>query len=606
MDMLSTGIWEYIEGDAHVKKGEHNMKPENEWFRPELQRPVKPESGGISSKQPVTNPDPPWQDEFTYYHRGAFSYGHGSLFESEASWRMEPPDTPSPEKHPDFSKDIPADLLHGRSADLPPDNPIYEPPYDFPDDEMMHRKPYSNPDLMPETGYGPKGISPSWENDRALKTRHSQTVGKRGPVLEQDSLLHEALEIFTHTKILERAVHVKGFGAFGYFRTMHSMREYTKLCFLQNPGQQVPVMVRFSLAAGNKGTPDTSRNVRGFSTKFYTEEGVFDLLCNHIPVLFVRDGIRFPEAFTSLAPSPASNLTDPERFWRFAARAPEATHFITWLYSDTGTIRSLRHIRAFGVNTYVWKNAEGVRRYVKYHWIPLAGEACIDRREATMLAGLNPDIAGKDLYDAIAAGNPVQYELRVQLMDPRDESGLPYDPLDCTKVWDEQCYPLVPVGRLTLNRNPDNYMEQVEKAAFSPANLLEGAELSNDKLLQARANIYWDSQRRRLGEDFRSIPVNRQESWSPDEQITSGDGTHAEGPLIRSGIPKQDDFTQAGERYHSLSPMEQDHLVDNLAADLAAVSAGTQSVVLKYLHSASPELGERVAAQIGIYARQQY
>ncbi len=458
-----------------------------------------------------------------------------------------------------------------------------------------------SPENVPGNHYQPHGTAPSWANDNALNTLHSQTVGKRGPVLIQDSILHETLDTFVHAKILERPVHVKGFGAFGTFQTTYSMKEYTKLSFLQTPGQQVPVMVRFSLAAGNKGTPDTSRNVRGFSTKFYTQDGIFDLLCNHIPVLFVRDGIRFPEAFTSLAPSPVNNLIDPQRFWKFVARAPEATHFVTWLYSDVGTIKSLRHIRGFGVNTYVWKNAGGVRRYVKYHWIPLAGEMYIDRHEATTIAGINPDAAGQDLYDAIAAGNPVQYELRVQLMDPQDESSLPYDPLDCTKVWDEQRYPPLPIGRLTLNRNPDNYLEQVEKAAFSPTNLLDGAELSDDKLLQARANIYWDSQRRRLGQNFRSIPVNRQENWSPDDQLTSGSGRHIEGQLVRSELSDPDNFTQAGQRYLSLSPDNQNHLVDNLAADLAVVSGDTQSIVLGYLHSASAELGQRVAVQITVY-----
>jgi Catalase len=445
-------------------------------------------------------------------------------------------------------------------------------------------------------------VSPAlWEANRELNTLHSQTVGERGPVLEQDSTLHEALETFVHTKILERPVHVKGFGAFGYFQTVYSMKQYTKLCFLQSPGQQVPVMVRFSLAAGNKGTPDTSRNVRGFSTKFYTDEGIFDLLCNHIPVLFVRDGIRFPEAFTSLQPSPVSNLIDPERFWKFVSRAPEATHFVTWLYSDVGTVKSLRHIRGFGVNTYVWRNADGVRRYVKYHWLPVAGEEYIDRQEAAKLSGENPDIAGQDLYNTIASGVPVQYELWVQLMDPGDENYLPYDPLDCTKVWDEQKYPLYPVGRLILNRNPDNYMEQVEKAAFSPANLLEGAELSDDKLLQARANIYWDSQRRRLGPDFRSIPINHQENWTPDDQLTSGSGRHVEGQLVRSELPNPDNFSQAGQRYFSLPPLEQNHLIDNLAADLSLVSPEIQSVVLGYFYQASSEFGERVAAQIASY-----
>ena len=474
-----------------------------------------------------------------------------------------------------------------------------KPSYPMPNDASMRQDAFENE--QEDMGERKEPCPLLWDENRVLNTKHSQTVGPRGPVLEQDSILHEALEIFVHTKILERPVHVKGFGAFGYFQTTHSMREYTKLCFLQSPGQKVPVMVRFSLAGGNKGTPDTSRNVRGFSTKFYTPAGIFDLMCNHIPVLFVRDGLRFPEAFTALAPSPVNNLIDPERFWKFVASAPEAMHFITWQYSDVGTVKSFRHICGHSVNTYVWRNEEGMRRYVKYHWIPCAGEEYIDQQEATQLAGTDPDIAGQDLFDTIAKGKPVQYDLQVQLMDPREEDRLPYDPLDCTKTWDERYFPMIPVGRLTLNRNPDDYQAQIEMAAFSPTNSLEGAELSEDKLLQARANIYFDSQRRRLGENFRSIPVNHQKYWSPDELITSGRGQFTEGRLVRSELYKPDDFSQAGQRYRSLSPMAQNHLVDNLASALSVVNAATQCTVLDYLYMASEELGRRVAAQIAMY-----
>ncbi|GIO60187.1 catalase [Paenibacillus cineris] len=447
----------------------------------------------------------------------------------------------------------------------------------------------------------PQSVNQSlpWAEDLPA-AMHSQTVGERGPVLEQDNILHETLETFVHSKIIERPVHVKGFGAFGYFETVHSMTEYTMLSFLQTPGQQVPVTVRFSLAVSNKGTPDTSRNVRGFSTKFYTEQGVFDLLCNHIPVFLVRDAVRFPESIKAFLPSPKNNLIDPERFWSFVARAPESTHFLVWLYSDVGTVKSLRHIKGHSVSTYVWKNAKGMRFYVKYHWMPLAGEQYIDRQEAARLAGENPDIAGQDLYDTIAAGKTVEYGLYVQLMNPDDAAHLPFDPLDDTKVWDQQQYPLRPVGRLVLNRNTDNYMGQVEKIAFSPSNLLEGAELSDDKMLQGRANIYWDSQRRRLGPSFRSIPINHQENWSPASLVTSGNGRYVEGKLERTDISKPDNFTQAGEFYRAISPVQQEHLVDNLAADLKGISHETQRIVLSYLYEASPELGERVARHIGL------
>lgn len=463
----------------------------------------------------------------------------------------------------------------------------------------------SHPDQMRdelETRYH-KDTAPLQMDAGTPVVMHSQTVGERGPVLLQDNVLHEKLEAFVHTKIIERQVHVKGYGAFGYFQASQCMSPYTKLCFLQSPGQQVPVMVRFSFAVSNKGTPDTSRTARGFSTKFYTGEGNFDILCNHIPVIFVRDAMRFPDAIAAFSPSPVNNLMDPASVWRFVARAPESIHFIIRVFSDAGTLKSFRHMPGFGVNTYVWKNAEGVRRYVKYHWLPLAGVQYIDRQEASMLAGTDPDIAGQDLYDTLAAGRPVQYELRVQLMDPQDECSLPYDPLDPTKVWDEQQYPLMPVGRLVLDRNPDDYMEQVESAAFSPANLLEGAELSDDKLLQGRANIYWDAQRRRLGPGFRWIPVNHQNNFTPDSLVTSGSGRHVEGRLERTSIPCTDDFTQAGQFYRSLSPVQRQHLVDNLAFDLAGVPCDTQSIVLDYLHTASAELGSWVAQQIGVYAK---
>ncbi|URN93653.1 MAG: catalase [Candidatus Pristimantibacillus lignocellulolyticus] len=457
--------------------------------------------------------------------------------------------------------------------------------YRFPEQSTQPTGPDSDQQALP------------WQQD-VPAALHSQTVGSRGPILEQDSKLHETMELFIHTKIIDRPVHVKGYGALGYFETINSMEAHTKLNFLQNPGDQVPVAVRFSLAVSNQGTPDTSRNVRGFSTKFYTDQGVFDLLCNHIPVFSVRDPIRFPESINAFLPSPTNNLIDPERFWSFIARAPEATNFLVWLYSDYGTVKSLRHIRGHSVNTYVWRNAEGIVTYVKYHWLPIAGLEYIDRQEAAKLAGENPDYSGKDLYDTLAAGEIVEYGLYVQLMDPRDEAILPFDPLDDTKVWNEQQYPLHAVGRLVLNQNMKNFMEEVEKIAFSPSNLLEGAELSEDKMLQGRTNIYSDSQRRRIGPDFRKLPINQQQNWTPESLITSGSGKYIAGQLIRSEIPKTDDFTQAGQFYEDLTPEDQEHLVENLAIDLAAIADDIAQIVLGYLHQSSSQLGERVAEHI--------
>ncbi|UOB81615.1 catalase [Bacillus sp. ZJS3] len=427
---------------------------------------------------------------------------------------------------------------------------------------------------------------------------HSQTVGSRGPVLEQDSVLHETLQEFIHEKILERPVHVKGFGAFGYFQTIYPMSEHTKLSFLQHSNEKVPVMVRFSLAVSTKGTPDTSRNVRGFSTKFYTKEGIFDLLCNHIPVFSVRDPMRFPETIHALLPSPKNNLIDPNSFWSFVAKAPESIHFVIHLYSDAGTAKSLRHIPGHSVNTYVWRNAEGNRKYVKYHWYPFEGVQFITSEEASKLAAENPDYSGKDLYDAIANGKPVEYGLYVQLMDPKDEEHLPYDPLDDTKVWDEKAYPLIPVGKMVLNKNPENYMEQVEKVAFSPSNLLDGAELSDDKMLQGRANIYSDSQRRRIGPEFRKLMINQQQNWTPAKQITSGDGRYVEGKLERTSITKQDDFTQPSEFYAKLQPIEKEHLAENLAGDLKVISDDIRKIVLGYFQNVSVDLAQKIEIEI--------
>ncbi|PFO66958.1 catalase [Bacillus cereus] len=429
-------------------------------------------------------------------------------------------------------------------------------------------------------------------------TLHSQTVGSRGPVLKQDSLLHETLQEFIHEKILERPVHAKGFGAFGYFQTIYPMSEHTTLSFLQNSNEKVPVMVRFSLAVSTKGTPDTSRNVRGFATKFYTKEGIFDLLCNHIPVFSVRDPMRFPETIQALLPSPKNNLIDPNRFWSFVARAPESIHFVVHLYSDAGTAKSLRRIPGHSVNTYVWRNAEGNRKYVKYHWYPFEGVQFITNEEANKLAAENPDYSGKDLYDAIANGKPVEYGLYVQLMDPKDEEHLSYDPLDDTKVWDEKSYPLIPVGKMVLNKNPENYMEQVEKVAFSPSNLLDGAELSDDKMLQGRANIYSDSQRRRIGSEFRKLPINKQQNWTPANQITSGDGRYVEGKLERTSITNQDDFTQPGEFYAKLKPIEKEHLAENLAGDLKVISEDIRKVVLGYFYKVSADLAQKIEIEI--------
>lgn len=431
---------------------------------------------------------------------------------------------------------------------------------------------------------------------------HSQTVGVRGPVLLQDTALHETLETFVFSTTLPRRIHTKGYGAFGCFQTTHSMREYTEAEFLQKPGQQVPVAVRFSLASSNLGTPDTLRNVRGFSTRFYSGNGIFDLLCNHLPVFFVRDAIHVPDVISRLSPSPVNNLADPEQFWSLFAKYPEATNMLVWFFSDLGTVKSLRHIRGYSVSTYVWKNAQGVRRYVKYIWIPMAGQEYIDRQEAQQLACKDPNIAGSDLFDHIAQGKTVEYELRVQLMNPEDAKKLPFDPLDDTKLWDEALFPSLPVGRMILDKNPDNYADQVDKLAFNPANMLPGLEFSDDKILQGRTFIYSDAQRHRLGPDYRNIPVNKQQGWSPASMVSSGNGRHIEGEIMRAEIPNPDNFTQAGQRYEAFSVVEKRNLADNIASELVEARPDTQRAVLRNVEQASRALARAIQNQMTLYA----
>lgn len=430
-------------------------------------------------------------------------------------------------------------------------------------------------------------------------TQHSQTVGPRGPVLMQDTILHETMAEFAFSTERPRVVHQKGYGAFGFFQPFSSMSPYTSAAFLQNAAKTTPIAMRFSLAASDNSTPDTSRNIRGCSIKFYTDEGIFDLLCNSLPVFFVRDAMKVPATIAALAPSPVNNLPDPNRLWEMFANTPEATHLLVWLFSDAGTAKSFRTIPYFGVSTFAWKNAQGQRHYVKYHLRPALETAYIDQEEAARLACENPHIAGEDLYTTLAAQKPVIFDLAVQLMEPADEERLPYDPLDDTKIWDEGEYPLIYVGRLTLNHNPEHFSEQVDKLAFSPANLVEGIEFSDDKILQGRAEVYFMAQRHRLGKDFRRIPINRQANWQPDSMISSGCGRFVEGKLMRAEIPKPDNFTQAGQYYASLSQEQQSNLVQNLAAGLSGAKTENRRIILEYLEKASPELAGRVAAQMG-------
>jgi len=459
--------------------------------------------------------------------------------------------------------------------------------------------------------------------------QNSLTAGQRGPVLLQDVHLIEKLAHFDRERIPERVVHARGAGAHGYFQVYKSMAQYTRASFLQDPAKQTPVLVRFSTVVGARGSADTLRDPRGFAIKFYTEEGNYDLVGNNLPVFFIRDAIKFPDMVHAFKPAPNTNISAGSRFWDFISLTPEATHMITWLFSDRGTVKSYRTMEGFGVNTYKWVNAQGKALYVKYHWKPAAGVHSIDRHEAARLAGEDPDIATRDLYDTIASGKTVEFELQVQLMELADELKQTFDPLDPTKTWPEDKLPLMPVGKMVLNRNPENYFAEVEQAAFCPASLVPGIDLSADKLLQGRAFSYADTQRYRLGANYRQLPINRPRvavnnnqrdgamqyapygggtvNYEPntlaggephEASATPASAYHIEGDVARQKISLTNDFQQAGERYRSLSKMDQDHLVGNIVDSLGKTGVAIQQRMVANLTKADAELGKRVAAGI--------
>ena len=465
--------------------------------------------------------------------------------------------------------------------------------------------------------------------------QNSLTAGERGPVLLQDVHLIEKLAHFDRERIPERVVHAKGAGAHGYFQVFKSMAKYTCAKFLQDPKKKTPVFVRFSTVVGARGSADTARDPRGFAVKFYTEDGNYDLVGNNLPVFFIRDAIKFPDMVHAFKPAPDTNIPTSSsansRFWDFISLTPESTHMITWLFSDRGTVKSYRKMEGFGVNTYKWVNAEGKAVYVKYHWKPKAGVETIDRHEATRLAGEDPDIATRDLYEAIASGKMVEYELFVQIMEVADELKQGFDPLDATKTWPENKFPLMPVGKMVLNRNPENYFAEVEQAAFCPASIIPGIEFSADKLLQGRIFSYADTQRHRLGPNYLQLPTNRPQvpvnnnqrdgamQYAPYgggtvnyEPNTLADGIPCEAPatptedsnikgkVVRQKISLTNDFQQAGERYRSLGKMDQDHLVDNITDSLGKANKPIQQRMVATLKKADPELGKLIAKELGL------
>ncbi|WP_248929956.1 catalase [Paenibacillus hamazuiensis] len=458
--------------------------------------------------------------------------------------------------------------------------------------------------------------------------QNSRTAGQRGPTLLEDYHLLEKLAHFDRERIPERVVHARGAGAYGVFTAENSMSRYTKAAFLQEPGTETPVFVRFSTVIHGQGSPETLRDPRGFAVKFYTQEGNYDLVGNHLPVFFIRDAMKFPDMVHSLKPAPDTNVQTPDRYWDFMTLSPESTHMLTWVFSDYGTPANYRQMEGFGVHAFKWINKDGHISYVKYHWKPLAGVRNLSKDEAAAVQAVDFNHATKDLYNHIAHGDFPKWDLYVQLLDPSDYDRLEFDPLDPTKLWPEELYPLHKVGTMTLNRNPLNFFAEVEQSAFAPSALVPGIEASEDKLLQGRLFSYPDTQRYRLGPNYLQIPVNcpyapvrnhqrdgamqtqPQESsvnyepnrhgHLPEQPEFRDTPAPVHGMAGRERIAKTNDFQQAGELYRRFSEQERAHLIRNLADDLASVHEQTKLLAICNFFRADREYGSRLAEALGV------
>lgn len=368
--------------------------------------------------------------------------------------------------------------------------------------------------LKPHTEEGTDEFLTTNQGVRINDDQNSLKVGERGGTLMEDFIFREKITHFDHERIPERIVHARGSAAHGYFQVYEPMGQYTSAHFLQDPAVKTPVFVRFSTVAGFRGSTDLARDVRGFAVKFYTEEGNFDLVGNNIPVFFIQDAVKFPDLIHSVKPEPHNEIPQAasahNTFWDFISLMPESMHMIMWVMSDRAIPRSYRMMEGFGIHTFRFINEEGKATLVKFHWKPLLGVHSVAWDEALKISGMDPDFHRRDLWEAIENGAFPEWELGVQLVAEEDEHKFAFDLLDATKIIPEEVVPVKRIGKLTLNRNPDNFFAETEQVAFHPGHLVPGIDFTNDPLLQGRLFSYTDTQLIRLGgPNFHEIPINR-------------------------------------------------------------------------------------------------
>ncbi|MGW1226379.1 catalase [Streptomyces sp. NPDC001515] len=458
--------------------------------------------------------------------------------------------------------------------------------------------------------------------------QNSATAGVGGPILLQDGHLLEKLARFNRERIPERVVHARGSGAYGYFEVTDDVTGFTRADFLSEVGRRTETFIRFSTVADSLGGADAVRDPRGFALKFYTNEGNYDLVGNNTPVFFIKDPIKFPDFIHSQKRDPFTGRQEPDNVWDFWAHAPEATHQVTWLMGDRGIPASYRHMNGYGSHTYQWTNADGEAFFVKYHFKTNQGVRSLSSEQAAELVGKDANSHQTDLLQAIERGVNPSWTLYVQVMPAAEAADYRFNPFDLTKVWPHADYPLQRVGRLVLDRNPDNVFAEVEQAAFSPNNFVPGIGPSPDKMLQGRLFAYADAHRYRLGVNHTQLPVNAPRTATVDNY--GRDGLHAtrnggrhdknyepnsyagpaqtdtphSAPLAVHGWTgthaapahtKDDDFFQAGELYRLMSDDEKARLIANIAGGLSQVTR--DDVIeknLAHFHAADPEYGTRV------------
>jgi catalase len=474
------------------------------------------------------------------------------------------------------------------------------------------------------------------EDDNSLK------AGSRGPTLIEDFNFLQKMNHFDHERMPERVVHARGSGAHGYFQVYKPLTQYSKAAVFADPSVKTPVFVRFSTVNGSRGSADSVRDARGFAVKFYTTEGVWDLVGNNIPVFFIQDAIKFPDLVHAFKPEADNEIpqasTAHDTFWDFISLTPESMHMIMWVMSDRAIPRSFRMMDGFGVHTFRLVNDQGKSTFVKFHWKPLLGVHSLVWDEALKLAGKDPDFHRRDLWEAIENKAYPEYELALQLLPEEEADKAPFDILDATKIWPEDQFPLQRVGKLTLNRNPDNFFSETEEVAFLPSHLVPGIDVSDDPLLQGRLFSYVDTQLNRFGTpNFSQLPINQSKSpvnsFQQDGMMrfTNRPGKANYYPNSISGSPKEapakqggyvhypasvqgtkirersktfaDHYTQAALFYNSVTLIEQEHIAQALIFELGKVSdVKIQKLMLDHVAKVDDVLAGKVALKLGMEA----